>query len=244
MSRGPAHVIPGRRAVAEALRARRALREVVIVARAGDDEVAEEARAAGVALRRADRAEVDALADGVAHQGVLALAPPFEYADLPSVAGDLVVLLDGVTDPQNLGAIARSAEAAGASALVLPKRRSAHVTPAVEKAAAGALSWLDVALVPNLARALGDLAERGLWSVGLAGEAPTTLWEAPLLDGPVALVIGAEGRGLSRLVAERCDALAAIPLSGRIGSLNASAAAAVALFEVRRRRSAGATSVT
>lgn len=236
MSRAASHVIPGRRAIAEALRAHRLLREVVVDPRTGADALAAEAERAGVAVRRAGRDEIDALADGVSHQGAVALAPSFAYADLATVTGDLVVLLDGITDPQNLGAIARSAEAAGATALVLPKRRSAHVTPAAEKAAAGAFSWLEVALVPNLPRALGDLADRGLWSVGLAGEAPRSLWEEPLLDGPLALVVGAEGSGLSRLVAERCDALASIPMSGHVGSLNASAAAAVTLFEVGRRR--------
>ncbi|MBA2529576.1 MAG: RNA methyltransferase, partial [Euzebyales bacterium] len=137
-----------------------------------------------------------------------------------------------------LGAIARSAEAAGAGGVVLRERRSAGVTPAVEKASAGALSWLAVAVVPNIVRALEDLAERGVWSVGLAAEAAEPLWRAPLLDGPVALVVGAEGSGLSRLVAERVDARVAIPLRGRMASLNASAAAAVALFEVARRRAA------
>ncbi len=228
------HLIPGRRPVAEALRAGRSLTELLVVE--ADDDLAALARDAGVAVRVRPRAELDDRAGGVLHQGVLAVAPPFAYASLAALRGDLVVVLDGITDPQNLGAIARSAEAAGAAGLVLPKRRSAHVTPAVEKAAAGALSWLPIALVPNLARALAGLAERGLWSVGLAGEARETIWECGLLEGPTALVVGAEGAGLSRLVAERCDATARIPLAGSVESLNASAAAAVALFEVRRRR--------
>ena len=220
--------------MAAALRAGRALTELLVAE--ADDDLAAVAREAGVPVRVRPRAELDDRAGGVLHQGVLAVAPPFAYASLADLRGDLVVVLDGITDPQNLGAIARSAEAAGAAGLVLPKRRSAHVTPAVEKAAAGALSWLEVAVVPNLVRALADLAERGLWSVGLAGEAPETVWECRLLDGPTALVVGAEGAGLSRLVAERCDATARIPLAGSVESLNASAAAAVALFEVQRRR--------
>ena len=220
--------------MAEALRAGRALTELLVAE--ADDDLAAVAREAGVPVRVRPRAELDDRAGGVLHQGVLAVAPPFAYASLADLRGDLVVVLDGITDPQNLGAIARSAEAAGAAGLVLPKRRSAHVTPAVEKAAAGALSWLEVAVVPNLVRALADLAERGLWSVGLAGEAGETIWECRLLDGPTALVVGAEGAGLSRLVAERCDATARIPLAGSVESLNASAAAAVALFEVQRRR--------
>lgn len=235
-------VVPGRRPVAEALRAGRRLHEVVV---ARDDrgdlgQLAAQARAAGIAVRTADRDRLDDLAAGVLHQGVVALAPDFGYADLDVLAGggDLIVVLDGITDPHNLGAIARSAEAAGAAGLVLPKRRSAHVSAAAEKAAAGAFSWLRVALVPNLARALADLAELGYWSVGLTGEADEALWDSALLDGRVALVVGAEGRGLSRLVAERVDGRAAIPLVGQVDSLNASAAAAIALFEVRRRRAA------
>lgn len=230
-------MIPGRRPVAEALRAGRRLREVVVTDPSAVADVVAAARDARVAVRTAHRAALDELAGGVRHQGVVAVAPPFPYVVLDEIGEpDLVVVLDGVTDPQNLGAIARSAEAAGAGALVLPKRRAAHVTPAAEKASAGAFSWLRVALVPNVVRALEDLATRGYWSVGLAGDAPEALWDSTLLDGRVVLVIGAEGAGLSRLVGERVDARLAIPLGGHVASLNASAAAAVALFEIARRR--------
>lgn len=234
--------IPGRNPVSEALRAGRRLREVVIDRRAGQDlhRIADVARSAGVPVRLTDRESLDELAEGVRHQGVVALAPPFSYRSLAEVSDtDLVVVLDGITDPQNLGAIARSAELAGAGALVLPKRRSAHVSPAAEKAAAGAFSRIQVALVPNIVRALEDLAERGLWSVGLAGDAPETIWTCNLLDGRVALVVGAEGGGLARLVAERVDALASIPMRGELESLNAGVAAGIALFEVVRRRQTG-----
>lgn len=234
-----AHAIPGRGPVAEALTAGRRLTQVVVDAKGGDalSMLADVARGAGVPVRRADRAELDALSGGVLHQGVVAVQESFDYKRLQDLAAvDLVVVLDGVTDPQNLGAIARSAEAAGADALVLRERRSVHVTAAAEKASAGALSWLDVVLVGNIVRALQELAQRGCWSVGLAGEAEQTLWETPLLDGPVAVVVGAEGAGLSRLVAERVDALVRIPMGGRMTSLNASAAAAVTLFETLRRR--------
>jgi 23S rRNA (guanosine2251-2'-O)-methyltransferase len=233
------HAIPGRGPVAEALRAGRTLEEVVVDLRSSDalDALAATAATAGVAVRRADRAVLDDLSGGVLHQGVVALAGPFRYTRLRDFGEThLVVVLDGVTDPQNLGAIARSAEAAGAGGLVLRERRGAHVTPAAEKASAGALSWLPVAMVPNVVWAIADLAERGFWSVGLAGEAEATLWDAPLLDGPCAVVIGAEGSGLSRLVRERVDALIRIPMAGSMTSLNASAASAVALFEVVRRR--------
>lgn len=230
------HVIPGRRAVTEALAAGRPLTRILVQDRDRDEALVSVAGQAGAEVRTAGRAELDALAAGVVHQGVVALTSGFGYRALTDLGGDVVVALDGVTDPQNLGAIARSAEAAGAGGLVLPRRRSVHVTPAAEKAAAGAFSWLDVALVPNLARALTDLSARGLWAVGLHGDAPAPLWEEPLLDGPVVLVVGAEGRGLSRLVAERCDTLVSIPTAGRLAALNASVAAAVALFEVARRR--------
>lgn len=237
------HAVPGRRPVIEALRAGREVTEMVLAEERGVlGELARTAREQGVPVRSADRSELDRLAGGVTHQGVVALARPYRYADLSAIAGaDLLVLCDGITDPQNLGAIARSAEVAGASGLVLAKRRSAHVTPAVEKAAAGALSWLAVAVVPNLVRALADLAGAGSWSVGLDGDADYGLWDSMLLSGPCVLVVGAEGEGLSRLVAERVDERVAIPVSGQISSLNASAAAAVALFEARRRRVVGLT---
>jgi len=235
------HVIPGRRPVAEALRARRQLVEVVVDQRTQGElgELTAGAREQGVAVRVADRAELDLLAHGVVHQGVVAVQRDFPYVTLDAARStDLVVVLDGVTDPQNLGAIARSAEAAGAGCLVLPRRRSATVGPAAEKAAAGAFGWLRVAVVPNVAGALADLAELGFWSVGLAGGGKDTIWSSTLLEGRIALVVGAEGSGLSRLVRERVDGLAGIPMAGRVESLNASAATAIALFEIVRRRSA------
>lgn len=235
------HAIPGRRPVAEALRARRRLRELHVEQGSGDDlrTLAEDARAQRVRVVQASREELDALAGGVRHQGVVALAPPFAYRSLDELPADadLVVVLDGVTDPQNLGSIARSAEQAGAGALIVPRRRSAHVTPAVERAAAGALSWLPVVVTPNVARALERLTDHGFWSVGLVGGSAQPLWSSPLLDGKVALVVGAEGAGLSRLVAERVDGHIGIPMVGHLDSLNAGVASGIALFEVRRRRS-------
>lgn len=227
--------------MAEALRAERPLVELLVAEGAGLDELRAQALAQGLRVRREERAVLDGLTEGLVHQGVVAVAKEFPYTTVARAAGgtDLVVVLDGITDPQNLGAIARSAEAAGAGALILPRRRSAHVTPAAEKAAAGAFSWLRVGLAANVERALAELADLGFWSVGLAGDAPETLWSSALLEGQVALVLGSEGRGLSRLVRERVDGLAGIPMQGRVGSLNASAAAAVALFEVRRRRETG-----
>lgn len=232
------HTIPGRRPVAEALRAGRPLAEVVVDRRRAGTLTAlvEQATAAGIAVRTVTTAELDELTAGVVHQGVAAVPAGVPGPGVADLTGDLVVVLDGITDPHNLGAIARAAEVAGACGIVLPRRRSAHHSPAAEKTSAGALSWLPVVVVPNIATGLVQLADAGFWSVGLDGAAQATIWDSDLLDGRVAVVVGAEGSGLSRLVAERVDQLVAIPMRGRLDSLNASTAAAVALFEVVRRR--------
>jgi 23S rRNA (guanosine2251-2'-O)-methyltransferase len=190
----------------------------------------------------ADRDEIDRLSGGVTHQGVVAIGPPYRYRDLDEVLdspGDdpaLLVALDEVTDPHNLGSIARTAEAVGADGVIVPGRRTVGVTPAAEKAAAGALAHLPVVRVTNLVRALADLGEHGVWSVGLDAAGRTPVHACDLFTEPIVLVIGAEGRGLARLTRERCDLLVALPMRGRIDSLNASVAAGVALYEVRRRR--------
>jgi 23S rRNA (guanosine2251-2'-O)-methyltransferase len=205
-------------------------------------DVLEEARAAGVLVRAVDPDELERLTGGTSHQGIVAVAPPYSYAgleDLLARAGEspaLLVALDQVTDPHNVGAVARTTEAVGGHGLLIPARRAAGVTPAGEKAAAGALAHLPVARVTNLVRALGDLAEHGVWSVGLDGDAETSVFGCDLLAEPVVIVVGAEGRGLRRLVAESCDVLAALPMRGKVESLNASVAAGVALYEARRAR--------
>ena len=145
--------------------------------------------------------------------------------------------VDGVTDPGNLGALLRSAECAGATGIVLPRHRAVHITPTVTKTAAGAVEHLAFAVVGGLPTALQDLRRQGVWVVGLDGEGDTPLWRLPAADGPIALVLGAEGAGLSRLVRQRCDAIASIPLRGTLSSLNVAAAAAVACYEVARIRS-------
>ena len=211
---------------------------------AATSELLELARAAGIRIRTVERQQLDDATDGLVHQGVVAIAPPFLTVTLTQVleraatTGEppLLVALDGVTDPHNLGSIARTAEAVGAHGLLLPGRRTASVTPVVEKAAAGALAHLPVAEVGNLVRALGQLGEAGVWSLGLDGDAEVALAEHPLAGEACVLVVGAEGAGLSRLTRERCDALVRLPMRGRVGSLNASVAAAVALYELRRQR--------
>jgi 23S rRNA (guanosine2251-2'-O)-methyltransferase len=172
------------------------------------------------------------------HQGVVAWCEPYRYADayeLAAVDRPLLVCLDQVTDPQNLGAVARSAEGAGATAVVLPAHGSVRVTPAVCRASAGAVEHLPVAVVPNLARYLGEIKGNELWAYAADSDGALSMWDADLAGG-VALVLGAEGKGVRPLVRRTCDGVVAIPLAGKVGSLNVSVAAAVLLYEARRQR--------
>ena len=203
------------------------------------------ARAAGAILQAVPRRNIDAVADGAAHQGVAARTAPRPLLELSEFLAGLqgrdellLVLLDRVEDPRNLGAIARSAAAAGADGLLVPERRSAGLSPAAAKAAAGALERIPIARVGSVAKAIATLQGAGLHCVGLdsAGEAA---WDASGLEGRLCLVIGAEDRGLSRLVRERCDQLIAFPLAAGVESLNAAVAASLALYEVVRRRRGG-----
>ncbi len=241
-------LVGGIHPVRELLRAGAEVRELLVAEGRQSDAALEEvlalARDGRVRVRRVERERLDDATAGLVHQGVVAVAPPFSTVTLAQVlaraeaAGEppLLVALDGVTDPHNLGSIARTAEAVGAHGLLLPGRRTASVTPVVEKAAAGALAHLPVAEVGNLVRTLAELGERGVWSLGLAGEADVELADHPLAGEACVLVVGAEGDGLSRLTRERCDGLVRLPMRGRVGSLNASVAAAVALYELRRQR--------
>ncbi|MGH3110997.1 MAG: 23S rRNA (guanosine(2251)-2'-O)-methyltransferase RlmB [Gaiellaceae bacterium] len=174
------------------------------------------------------------------HQGVVAWAEPFRYADAYELAAaekPLLVCLDQVTDPQNLGAVVRSAEGAGATGVILPAHGSARVTPAVSRSSAGAVEHLPVAVVPNLARYLGDIKGDDLWTYAADSEGSLSMWDADLTGG-TALVLGAEGKGVRPLVRRTCDAVISIPLAGKVGSLNVSVAAAVLLYEARRQRGA------
>jgi 23S rRNA (guanosine2251-2'-O)-methyltransferase len=172
------------------------------------------------------------------HQGVVAWCEPFRYADAYELAGvdaPLIVCLDQVTDPRNLGAVVRSAEGAGATAVVIPAHGAVRVTPAVCRASAGAVEHLPIAVVPNLARYLGDVKSSDLWAYAADAEGTDSVWDADLTGG-VALVLGAEGKGVRPLVRRTCDATVSIPLGGKVSSLNVSVAAAVLLFEARRQR--------
>jgi 23S rRNA (guanosine2251-2'-O)-methyltransferase len=252
----PDDVVAGRNPVVEALRAgipAVALYVALTVERDQRlDEIRKLAGDAELPVLEAGRAELDRLADGAVHQGVVLTARPFDYLhpdDLlrraqEASASPLIVALDGVTDPHNLGAIARSAAAFGADGLVVPERRSVGVTAGAWKASAGTLARLPVAKAGNLVRTLTSYADAGLMIAGLDGHGEIDLDTLELATGPLVLVIGAEGRGLSRLVGERCDLTVRIPLAGPVESLNASVAAGVALAEIARRRrtNAGADS--
>ena len=210
-------------------------------------QLLDRAQAAAVRVTMSDAERLQRIAAGSTHQGVVALCREVALArSLDDVLAEvnaqtLLLLLDGVTDPRNLGACMRTAEAAGAQALIVPRDRSASLTPLVAAAAAGAAETLPLIAVTNLARAMEEIREAGVWIVGAAGEAERTLYEIDL-TGPVAWALGAEGPGLRRLTREKCDWLARIPLQGRTESLNVSVATGVCLFETLRQRAAKATS--
>jgi 23S rRNA (guanosine2251-2'-O)-methyltransferase len=228
-------VIYGRNAVHEALRGPRAVEQVWATERA-----AREPWLHGARVRAATAEELERRCGSGDHQGICAEVAPYRYADaagLLAAPDALVVALDEIQDPQNLGAICRTAECAGATGVVLPERRSAEVTPAVCKASAGAVEHLAIARVRNLADFLLDARRAGAWSYGAAGDARVA-YSAPDYRGKVVLVMGSEGSGLRPRVARSCDELIALPLRGRIESLNVSAAAAALLYEITRQRSA------
>ena len=227
----------GRQAVREALRGRRAVLEVWATERALKAEPWLADARTKVKSER-DLSERAATRD---HQGLVAMVEPYRYADAYELAAQpqpLLAVLDRVTDPRNLGAVCRSADGAGATGVVVPAHGSAVVTPAVARASAGAVEHLPVAVVTNLARFLEEVKGPDLWVYGAAtGEGATPMWDADLAGG-LALVFGAEGKGLRPLVRRMCDGLVSIPQHGQVESLNVSVAAAVLLYEARRRRSA------
>ncbi|HUS62130.1 MAG TPA: 23S rRNA (guanosine(2251)-2'-O)-methyltransferase RlmB [Acidimicrobiales bacterium] len=237
----------GRRAVFELLLAgRRRVRDLWISeGLEGElvEQIADLADELRVPVKRVSRTKLDAEARTEAPQGVIAHAAALEEADLedlcrskPGAPPPFLLALDGVTDPQNLGAVLRTAECAGVTGVVLPRHRAVHVTPAVAKAAAGAIEHLPIAVVAGLPAAMVRLTQLGIWTVGLDAEADRSLFGLEVGAEGVALVLGAEGAGLSRLVRQRCDLVVAIPQRGQIGSLNVAAAGALACFEVARQR--------
>ena len=239
-------VIEGRNAVIEALRAGTAIDKIYLQKGETDKtlgHIASKARSAGAVVVEADRRKLDAMSRTHAHQGVIALCAVREYAgveDILRLAEDrgeapLLVICDELSDPHNLGAVIRTAECAGAHGVIIPKRRSAGLTAVVAKTSAGAVAHVPVARVPNLPALLKELKDRGVWVFGTAADGTTALYDADL-KGPAAIVIGSEGGGMGRLVAESCDFLVSIPMRGKLNSLNASAAAAILLYEAVRQR--------
>lgn len=240
--------VEGRRAVLEALRAGRETHLILIAdgiePGAQIDEITSSAHAAGIPVESAHRAELDRRATTKHHQGVIAFVADAEYSSLDGLiesanssgSAPLIIVLDGIQDPQNLGAIARTVDASGAHGIVIPEHRAVGVTPGAVRASAGALEHVAVARVTNLSRAIDQIKKADIWVVGLdmaGGRAYTGVD----LTRPTAIVVGSEGEGMSRLVREKCDLLAAIPLKGRLASLNASVAAGIVLYEAVRQRS-------
>lgn len=239
--------VEGRQAVRELLLAgTRPLREVVIAAGQNQTgalaQIVELATELRVPIKELARTKFDSMAVTEAPQGVIARAAPLKEHDLDELARPadgrqpFLLVLDGVTDPGNVGAALRTAECAGVTGAVLGRHRSAHITPTAAKAAAGAIEHVPMAVVPGIPNALARLGELGVWTVGLDVAAPTSVYELSVASEAVALVVGSEGRGLSRLARQRCDVVATIPLSGHLSSLNAAAAVAIGCFEVARHR--------
>ena len=240
-------IIEGRNAVIEALRAGRAIDKLYINKGEVDKtlgHIASKARDQGVVVVECDRRKLDFMSQTHAHQGVIAVCAVREYCsveDILAIARErgeapFVIVCDEISDGHNLGAIIRSAECAGAHGVIIPKRRSAGLTAVVDKASAGAAEHMAIARVPNIPAALRELKERGLWVYGTAADGQSDLWHTDF-SGPLALVIGSEGDGMGRLVAESCDFIVSLPMKGRVSSLNASAAAAITMYEILRQRS-------
>jgi 23S rRNA (guanosine2251-2'-O)-methyltransferase len=237
-------ILAGVHPVREALRAGRALDRVLVARGAGGprlQEIVDLCRERSIPVRFEPREALDRVANGAAHQGVVAFGAAQRYASLEDVAqgAELLVLLDGVEDPHNLGAIVRTAHAAGASAVLVPDRRAAGLTETVAKAAAGALEHLPVVRIGNVAQSLETLKQRGFWIYGL-DERAEELYSETAYATPTVVVLGGEGAGLHQLVKKHCDVLVRIPMAGAISSLNVSVAAGVVLFDWRRKKDAAA----
>lgn len=239
-------LIEGRNAVIEALRAKRPI-DKIYIARGETDatlgHIASKARESGIVVVESDRRKLDFMSVTHSHQGVIAISAVREYVsvdDILKIAEErnekpLIIICDEISDPHNLGAIIRTAECAGAHGVIVPKRRSAGVTPIVAKTSAGAVEHIAVARVPNITAAIKDLKKAGVWVFGTAADGSKELWDADFTI-PAAIVIGSEGEGMGRLVSENCDFSLKIPMYGRISSLNASASAAILIYEALRQR--------
>jgi 23S rRNA (guanosine2251-2'-O)-methyltransferase len=249
-SRGPerSDLVVGRQPVLELLRTEHPV-ERVLIARGASmtgtlGEIRRRASERAVPTRVVPRGEIDKLAQELNHQGVAAVTTRFRYTPLEELLkrdDPALLFLDGVTDPQNLGSLLRSADGAGIDGLVVPARGGVGMTPAVRKVAAGAAEFVPIARVGNLGQAMEQAKGAGLWIVGLDQAADQDVWSSDLLEPPVGLVLGAEGKGLSPKLKDRCDGLIRIPQQGRVGSLNVAVAGAIAIFEIARRKGRSAT---
>ncbi len=239
-------MIEGRNALTEALKSGRTIDKVFVAAGETDKALARlaaQAKEAGAVVVSTDRRKLDLMSPTGAHQGIMAQVAAKEYATVEEILNraaekgeaPLLVLCDELSDPHNLGAIMRTAECAGAHGVIIPKRRSVGLTAVVSKTSAGAVEYMPVARVSNMANTIRDLKKAGVWVYGTAADGEADLYHADL-KGPAAIVIGNEGQGMSRLVAESCDQLVRIPMKGKISSLNASAAASILLYEAVRQR--------
>lgn len=238
--------LEGRNALTEAMRSGRAIDKVFIASGEIDrglQRLAAQAKEAGAVVVPVDRRKLDAMSVTHAHQGVIALAAARAYSTIDEILEEakargeepLIVICDELSDPHNLGAILRSAECAGAHGVIIPKRRSVGLTAVVAKASAGAMEYMKVAKVTNITAAIQELKGKGVWIFGTAAEGAVPMYQADLKSA-AAIVVGSEGEGMSRLVRESCDAIMNIPMKGKISSLNASAAAAILLYEAVRQR--------
>jgi len=241
-------LIAGKHSVAEALRAGRSINKIWIAEGTQQKQmqpILTEAKNRGVVVQTADKRKLDTLVPGIQHQGVVAQAAPYVYAEVEDLLAaaaakdedPFLIILDEIEDPHNLGSILRTADCTGVHGVIIPKRRSAQVNATVSKTSAGAAEYVPVARVTNLAQTMEKLKEAGVWIAGTDVRAEGEIYDTDVFKGPLALVVGNEGEGMGRLVREKCDVLIKLPMQGRINSLNASVAAGVVMYEVLRQRS-------
>ncbi|MDD6276021.1 MAG: 23S rRNA (guanosine(2251)-2'-O)-methyltransferase RlmB [Clostridia bacterium] len=238
-------LIVGRNAVSEALRSGRAI-DTLLVSKGERNgsigKIIAQCRDNGVVIKEVDRKKLDSICSGATHQGVAAYAAAHEYSSVDDIfalaeereENPFIIICDELEDPHNLGAIIRTAEAVGAHGVIIPKRRNASLSYAVGKASAGAVEYVPVARVSNIAQTIDELKEKGVWFYGADMDGEN--WCETDYDGAVGLVIGSEGRGISRLVKDKCDFIVSLPMKGKINSLNASVAAGVLMYEIARQR--------
>ncbi|WP_195576673.1 23S rRNA (guanosine(2251)-2'-O)-methyltransferase RlmB [Paenibacillus sp. 1001270B_150601_E10] len=240
-------LIAGKHSVMEALRSGRTINKIWIAEQAQKhltQPIIAEAKKAGIVVQNVDKRKLDQMAEGIQHQGVVAQVAAYDYVEVDDLLAraeergekPFLLILDEIEDPHNLGSMLRTADCTGVHGVIIPKRRSVGLTATVSKISAGAVEYVPVARVTNLAQTIEELKERGVWIVGTDVSATQVIYDANILDSPVAIVIGNENKGMGRLIRESCDVLLKLPMSGQINSLNASVAAGIFMYEVVRRR--------